>query len=96
MARSGFEPRQLASLPSNAALSKRREPRGLHAKGRPKKARTEKRKVSSGLRQKWMPKHKKLKSEKNTGSADCESTTLNAGPVVDRIMAPLKHPSPNP
>lgn len=39
---------------------------------------------------------KKLKSEKNTGSADSKSNTLNANPVADRIMTPLNHPSPDP
>ena len=91
-----LNPGNLASLPSNAACSKRRKTREWHAQGKPKKGRTEKRKDSHGLRQKWMPKCKKLKSEKNTGSADSKSNTLNANPVADRIMAPLNHPSPDP
>lgn len=91
-----LNPGNPASLPSNAACSKRRETREGHAQGRPKKGRTKERKHSHGLRQKWMPNCKKLKSERNTGSADSKSNTRNANPAADTTMAPPKHPSPNP
>ena len=91
-----MNPGNPASLPRNAAGSKRRETREGHAQGRPKKGRTEERKHSHGLRQKWMPNCKKLMSERNTGSADSKSNTRNANPAADTAMAPLKHPSPNP
>ena len=94
-----LNPGNLASLPSNAACSKRRETVEWHAQGRPNKGRTEKKGFTwteTEMDANGFSFSKKLKSEKNTGSADSKSNTLNANPVADRIMTPLNHPSPHP
>lgn len=65
-----------------------------HAQGRPK-GRPEERKHSRGLRQEVDAKLQKLKSERNTGSADSKWMG-DASLMTDTTMAPPKHPSPNP
>ena len=89
-----LNPGSLAGLPSDAACSKRRGTREWHAQGRPKRGELRKERIHMDWDRNGCQNARS--QNENTGSADSKSSTLNANPVAHRIMAPLKHPSPNP